>query len=788
MSQSLRHAALALAPLLAWVVLICPADAATHYVKPAGDDAAAGTNWATALATVTNALNRAAANDEIWVAAGTYKPTTAADRTKSITLKANVAMYGGFAGTESALGQRDWSNNVTALSGDIGTADDLTDNVYHVVVGATGARLDGFTVRDGYADGAGESRQGGGMYSSGVHPITANCLFTNNYAIGPNAGGSGGAGAYWYQGTYNAVTVGWYNCVFDGNMASNSTTGANSYGGGLHVRVLTNFVGAVSNCLFRNNRAAGTYATGAGLALTDDGARAWPAGEGVRVIDCVFSNNVGTGSSSYGGGARVGGFNAPVTFTNCLFVDNDTAVANNSAGGGAMYVLVPVTGQGLRMLGCTFLRNRAGFSGGAISFATSGGTNSLWRDCLFLENFSTNHGGGMTGAIDGTFDDCRFISNGVLSYNGAAVRIQSAGATGLPTFTNCLFFANVCTNSTGVGGALSAEQPARLVDCRFIQNRSGGNGGAVNWAGGGGRIEQCIFVSNSLPSGSTAYGGALRLTGTGRVAVEDSTFSSNAAGWYGGAIHVPAGAALSASDCSFVGNAAIDYYGGAALIESTNVVFRRCVFVGNSSSNQYGGALCYRTISTHTSRVEHCVFRDNVAKYGGAIAAYNANITVSNCTAFTNRALNTAQGGALYHLASTYTSIVENCIFWNNTAAGAPHEVYQPVGGGVGIAYSCVQGGAAGPGNVSVDPQFDDPTYLHLKSSSGVYRGGYFSGGAWEKADAMSPVIDLGNPASPYGIEPDPNGSRINLGAYGNTAVASKSFAPPEAGLLMLFR
>ena len=38
-----------------------------------------------------------------------------------------------------------------------------------------------------------------------------------------------------------------------------------------------------------------------------------------------------------------------------------------------------------------------------------------------------------------------------------------------------------------------------------------------------------------------------------------------------------------------------------------------------------------------------------------------------------------------------------------------------------------------------------------------------------------SPCIDAGDPSSPVGDEPQPNGGRINMGAYGGTPEASKS-------------
>lgn len=71
----------------------------------------------------------------------------------------------------------------------------------------------------------------------------------------------------------------------------------------------------------------------------------------------------------------------------------------------------------------------------------------------------------------------------------------------------------------------------------------------------------------------------------------------------------------------------------------------------------------------------------------------------------------------------------------------------------------------------STDPLFVDLQGgdYHLQS-----RAGCWSNGVWVKAGQTSWAIDAGNPSSlAYGQEPTPNGSRVNLGAYGGTAQAS---------------
>ncbi|MGB8982233.1 MAG: clostripain-related cysteine peptidase, partial [Anaerolineales bacterium] len=98
------------------------------------------------------ALSAAVSGDEIWVMAGTYKPTDGTDRTISFVLKNGVALYGGFDGTETLRAQRDPGRHVSILSGDLGIVGTTTDNSYHVVVGSGTdgtAVLDGFTITCG---------------------------------------------------------------------------------------------------------------------------------------------------------------------------------------------------------------------------------------------------------------------------------------------------------------------------------------------------------------------------------------------------------------------------------------------------------------------------------------------------------------------------------------------------------------------------------------------------------------------------------------------------------------
>jgi len=108
-----------------------------------------------------------------------------------------------------------------------------------------------------------------------------------------------------------------------------------------------------------------------------------------------------------------------------------------------------------------------------------------------------------------------------------------------------------------------------------------------------------------------------------------------------------------------------------------------------------------------------------------------------------------------------------NCIVWGN--------LYGQIWGSPEVTYSNIQGGWPGEGNINADPCFADVNNgdYHLKSQAGRWDA---NEGRWTKDEVTSLCIDAGDPASPIGLEPFPNGGIINMGAYGGTEQASKSY------------
>jgi hypothetical protein len=195
-------------------------------------------------------------------------------------------------------------------------------------------------------------------------------------------------------------------------------------------------------------------------------------------------------------------------------------------------------------------------------------------------------------------------------------------------------------------------------------------------------------------------------------------------------------------------------------IAGGNAYFTNCVFTGNSSPNSTAG------------------------DGGGLYIATANNVTIENCT-FAGNVVNTngahSLGGAIYQNSGTVT--IKNSIFWGNEAAvtnPAPGYTICQVGGTLNISYSCFEGTNAphlvsaggavnwGSGIITNDPLFAvEYSDVHLKS-----KGGRWNGSGWVTDNVDSPCIDAGDPASDDSREPD--GKRINMGAYGNTPEASR--------------
>ena len=183
-----------------------------------------------------------------------------------------------------------------------------------------------------------------------------------------------------------------------------------------------------------------------------------------------------------------------------------------------------------------------------------------------------------------------------------------------------------------------------------------------------------------------------------------------------------------------------------------------CVISENTATGTGGGIECYTGGDPSKSpTLRNCVIAGNKADRAGAL--WRCRGEMSNCTIYGNSA--TDRGGGVYDSGSNIT----NCIIWGNG-----DDLYKS-----SATYSCIEDGDPGEGNISAGPCFADASNgdYHLKSQAGRWDP---SSETWVIDSVTSPCIDAGDPMTPIGDEPFPNGGRINMGAYGGTIEASKSY------------
>lgn len=372
-----------------------------YYINVSATGTNTGTSWANAFTTINAAYTKVSTGDTLWIAGGTYLATTDNDRLKSMYFKDGVKVYGGFTGNETSLAQRDWVNNQTILSGDIGIPGDNVDNTYHILLVSgqiAGTELDGLIITGG------------------------NCRNQVSVPIGsPGFDANSGKGAGIVASSKESIVF--RNCVISNNTSKNG----GGFGG-------TKSESSFYNCVFRNNNAF------------DNGGAFYNALSGnVKFLDCDFIENTARRGAAIDHASNVvAGERALTTITDCNFVKN-TSIEQ----GGAVRFSEGV------IKGSFFEQNKANM-GGALSTnsnATPSGTRFI-KNC----KFNKNKADGMGGAIHSSYS--MNISNSTFYRNEAGGSGGAIGHNSNSNFTihafrmyNCTVINNVCGN---IGSGLYA--------------------------------------------------------------------------------------------------------------------------------------------------------------------------------------------------------------------------------------------------------------------------------------------------------------------------------------------
>ena len=198
--------------------------------------------------------------------------------------------------------------------------------------------------------------------------------------------------------------------------------------------------------------------------------------------------------------------------------------------------------------------------------------------------------------------------------------------------------------------------------------------------------------------------------------------------------------------------------GNSQGMEQCDGVIENCIITNNSGNG----------IASSDAIIRNSVIVDNG---GGGIRDSRGGI-IENCTIAYN-----GFGIERGRFSSSNSLIIKNCIIAYNTSYGIDRELtssplaieYNNLYGNVISNYNNIQPGVT---DIHRIPEFNSRTDFHLKSQYGRWDD---QAGGWIIDEVTSKCIDAGDPTDGVGQEPNPNGDRINIGAYGRTKYASKS-------------
>ena len=359
-----------------------PVMAARYHVNVNnGADTNNGLTWSAAFETFQAALDKAQANDTIWIASGIYTPTKkyaekytddtpTSERAISFIIPDGVIVLGGFPANPSdatGLSARDWKANETILSGDVNGDDDYgfrTENAYHVIImfdATPQTVLDGFTITGGYNDAPKSVHyndrrayaitygDGSAIYSFSSVTIASPTL--RNLFIYDNFASNEGAGLFNYAPNDDAspeIT----NVEFSINRVENKKTNGGR-GGGLFIE--------------------GTTTT-------------------AKLTNVIITGNTAlSAGASYGGGAYF------KTVNDCTPIIQNTLVAGNISNGGAGLffnsrtnntypTLINVTISGNKAYAIDYSEEGVEYGGGMTVLANLGEANPIIQNTVICDN------------------------------------------------------------------------------------------------------------------------------------------------------------------------------------------------------------------------------------------------------------------------------------------------------------------------------------------------------------------------------------------------------------------
>ncbi|HBY93896.1 MAG TPA: hypothetical protein DEP84_07975 [Chloroflexi bacterium] len=306
------------------------------------------------------------------------------------------------------------------------------------------------------------------------------------------------------------------------------------------------------------------------------------------------------------------------------------------------------------------------------------------------------------------------------------------------------------------GGIYASDSDVSILDS-LIRNNTSGRGAGIAIDGG-----TVVIRGNTVQGnvGVSDHGGGLYIASPAATIAHNRIMGNEVGrplgyGWGGGIIVFGVGSAATLSSNTITDNYAPSMGSG--------------VFIDDGADATLDHELIYRNRCTESGGVG--IYVDGAGE--GAPGDPGSRATVLHST-IAGHDCETWPGGNGLMVERNSRVTVKNSIFWGQGG----DDFWVDATSTISVTYTTSQEAIPGPGNRTSDPLFADAGNgdYHLRSIAGRWDPSANGGsGGWVMDAGHSPAIDAGDPASDYASEPSPNGGRVNMGVYGNTAQASKS-------------
>jgi hypothetical protein len=331
---------------------------------------------------------------------------------------------------------------------------------------------------------------------------------------------------------------------------------------------------------------------------------------------------------------------------------------------------------------------------------------------------------------------------------------------GAPTIANCIIeknntAPNASQDEEKLGGGIYASASSVSILNNIIRNNTSGRGAGISAEG-----KKLVIRGNTVENniGVSDHGGGIYLFSPDAEISYNRVIGNEIGrqlgyGWGGGITVVNTGGNFKLLHNTFTGNFAPSVGSAIFVDEGATASSDHDLIYANASNPAGNGAV-------------PAVYVDGGDGVGSTLTLNHTTIADHVCEP-------TVKGNAI-NVTGKSKVIVKNCILWNN--GGDDVEVDET--SKATVTYTLSQEAIKGAGNVSKDPLFANAAGhdYHVRSIVGRWDpAANDAKGGWAQDKENSPAIDAGEPASPFNLEPTPNGGRANLGADGNTAQASKS-------------